>query len=394
VTFSWTNDLTLEQIRTQAAALHSDSTILYVTLQVDAAGVPYESDLALEKVHEVARAPIFGYSDNQLGHGIVGGPLLGLREVGREASEVALSLLGGAKPSALARHEVTPGSPQFDWRELKRWGIDEFSLPHDSVIRFRTPTLWQQHSELIMGGLLIILFEALLITALVVQSGRRDMAEREARDLNQRLLSATEDEKRRLARELHDDFSHRLARLSLDAAILDGTLKPGDGPCIMARMREEISRLGEDMHAVAHHLHPAILEDLGLAEALRTEGDLLARTASLKVSVDVDNVPRKLPPEIALCAFRIAQEALQNISRHAQASDVGITLRTVNGQLCLTVRDNGVGFEPERQRNRASLGHASMRERVRLVGGEVNIHSHPGFGTTIETQIPLTEVAA
>jgi signal transduction histidine kinase len=95
-----------------------------------------------------------------------------------------------------------------------------------------------------------------------------------------------------------------------------------------------------------------------------------------------------------LCAFRIAQEALQNISRHAQASDVGITLRTANGHLCLTVRDNGVGFEPERQRSGASLGHASMRERVRLVGGEVNIHSNPGFGTTIETQIPLTEVAA
>lgn len=394
VTFTWTNDLTLDQIRAQAAALRSDSTILYVTLQVDAAGVPYEKDLALGRVHEVARAPIFGYSDNQLGHGIVGGSLLALGEVGREGAETALHLLGGAKPSAIARHEVTPTSPQFDWRELRRWGIDEFSLPHDSVVRFRTPTLWEQHSELILGGLLIILFEALLITALVVQSGRREMAEREAHDLNKRLLSATEDEKRRLARELHDDFSHRLARLSLDAALLEGTLVPGDGPRIMRGMRDQISQLSGDMHAIAHQLHPAILEDLGLAEALRTEGDLLARTASLEVTVDVTNVPRRLPPEVSLCAFRIAQEALQNVSRHAQASAVGISLRTVNGQLCLTVRDNGVGFEPERKKDHASLGHASMRERVRLVGGEVNIHSHPGFGTTIETQIPLSEIAA
>lgn len=394
VDFTYTNDLSLDEMRVQAARLPEDAAILYVTVQVDASGFPYEGDAALEKLHEVASAPIFGFSENQFGRGIVGGPIMSLREVGREAADTALHLLAGGAPSSISPPEISPSDYMFDWRELRRWGIEEFKLPPESIIRYRTPTLWEQHSELIMAGLLIILFEALLITALVVQSARRDNAEREARDLNKRLLSATEDEKRRLARELHDDFSHRLARLSLDAALLDGALMPGDSTRIMRGMREEISRLGEDMHAVAHQLHPAILEDLGLAEALRTEGDLLARTASIKVSVDVDNVPRRLPPDIALCAFRIAQEALQNISRHAQASDVGITLRTANGHLCLTVRDNGVGFEPERQRSHASLGHASMRERVRLVGGEVNIHSHPGFGTTIETQIPLTEVAA
>jgi signal transduction histidine kinase len=314
--------------------------------------------------------------------------------VGREGAEAALHLLEGVDPAAVARPEVRPTGQQFDWRELERWGISEFSLPPDSVIRFRTPTLWEQHTVLIVSGLLIMLFQTLLITALVVQSRRRDRAEREARELNKRLLSATEDEKRRLARELHDDFSHRLARLSLDAALLHGALTPGDGPRIMQGMREEIASLSEDMHAVAHHLHPAILEDLGLAEALRTEGDLLARTASLDVTVDVDNVPRRLPPDIALCAFRIAQEALQNVNRHAQASAVGITLRTVNGLLYLTVRDNGIGFEPRQQRDRASLGHASMRERVRLVGGQVTIRSHPGLGTSIETQIPMSPAAA
>jgi signal transduction histidine kinase len=395
VTFTWTHDLSLDEILAQAAALGPDTAILYGRLQVDAAGIPHEGDAALDRLHEVASVPIFGFSDNQLGHGIVGGPLLPLREVGRDGAETALFLLGGARPSAAARHEVTADVQQFDWRELKRWGISEFSLPPDSVIRFRAPTLWEQHAVLIVSGLLIILFQAALITALMVQYRRRNLAEREARDLNKRLLSATEDEKRRLARELHDDFSHRLARLSLDASLLDDALPPGgDAPRVMQGMREEISRLAEDMHAIAHQLHPAILEDLGLAEALRTEGDLLARTNELDVTVKVDDVPRQLPPDVALCAFRICQEALQNVSRHAQASAVGITLRTVNGQLCLTVRDNGVGFDPERDRIRASLGHASMRERVRLVGGEVNIHSHPGLGTTIETQIPLAETAA
>jgi signal transduction histidine kinase len=394
VEFTYTNDLSLDEMRVEAARLPEDAAILYVTVQIDASGFPYEGDAALEKLHEVASVPIFGFSENQLGRGIVGGPIMSLREVGREVADTALHLLAGGAPSAISPPEIRPTDYVFDWRELKRWGIEEFSLPPDSVIRYRTPTLWEQHSELILAGLVIILFEALLIAALVVQSARRDNAEREARDLNRRLLSATEDEKRRLARELHDDFSHRLARLSLDAALLDGNLAPGDGLRIMKGMREEISSLSEDMHAIAHQLHPAILEDLGLAEALRTEGDLLARTASLKVTVDVDNVPQRLPPDVSLCAFRIAQEAMRNITRHAQARDVSITLRAMNGHLFLTVRDNGVGFELERQRERASLGHASMRERVRLVGGKVNIHSHPGFGTTIETQIPLTEVAA
>jgi signal transduction histidine kinase len=394
IAFSFTNDLTLDEMRAQAAHLQRDTAILYVTVQVDAAGVPHEGDAALEKLHEVAPVPIFGFSDNQLGRGIVGGPLMSLSEVGREVADAALHVLAGARPSTISVPEIVPTSFQFDWRELERWGISEFSLPPDSIIRYRTPTLWEQHSVLIISGLLIILVQTLLITALGVQSGRRQRAERAAHDLNKRLMSAAEDEKRRLARELHDDFSHRLARLSLDAALLDRALMPGEAPRIMQGMREQISCLSEDMHAVAHQLHPAILEDLGLAEALRTEGDLLARTASLDVTVDVNNVPRRLPPEVALCAFRIAQEALQNVNRHAQASAVGITLRTVDGHLYLAVRDNGVGFDPGRRHNGASLGHASMRERVSLVGGTVNIRSHPGLGTTIETQIPLAETAA
>jgi signal transduction histidine kinase len=389
IEFIWTTGLSIGEMRAKAAALPPESAILYGNLAVDAAGVPFEADAGLAQLHEVANAPIFGLDETKLGRGIVGGRLVSLTELGREVATTALQLLAGVDPASIPRREVAATHYRFDWRELDRWHISESALPPGSDVRYRPATLWQQHTGVIVSGLLIILFQAILIIIVAVQSRRREKAQHEAHDLNQRILSATEDEKRRLARELHDDFSHRLARLSLDAALLDGSLAPGDGPRIMSGMREQIARLSEDMHALSHQLHPSILEDLGLAEALRTEGDLVARIASLKVIVNVDGVPRHLPPEVSLCAFRIAQEALQNISRHAQATDVNIAVSARNGKLRMTVRDNGVGFEPEQRRKRASLGLASMRERVRLLAGDVKVHSRPGQGTTIETSIPL-----
>jgi signal transduction histidine kinase len=394
VALSYTNDLSLEQMRKVVASLPDDAAILYHRVSMDAGGVPHEQNSALDSLHEVARVPIFGVFENQLGHGIVGGPLMSLNQVGRAVAESALRILGGEPPNRLAPVEFASFSTAFDWRELQRWKISEELLPAGSTVYYRPPSPWEMHRDAIVAGTALILVQMIFIAVLIVQRARLEKAEKATRELSQQLLSAHEDERRRLARDLHDDFSHRVAMLSMDAARLERADSAEEAPRVVHNMRQGLSRLSEDLHELSHRLHPSILEDLGLVDALRTECDQLSRAAGLKVVVDVDHVPERLPEDVALCAFRVAQEALRNVTRHARASAVNISLATADGALRLAVRDNGIGFDPDEPQRAASLGHASMRERVRLLGGVLEIRSVPGFGTTIQTSIPIAAAPA
>ena len=134
---------------------------------------------------------------------------------------------------------------------------------------------------------------------------------------------------------------------------------------------------------------PSVIDDLGLVEALKAECDRVARAASVRVDVNAREIPHRLPQDTALCLFRIAQEALRNVVRHARANAVEVSLAPMDGGLQLAVSDNGAGFDAARDSGRHSLGHASMRERVHLLGGEVDIESTPGRGTTVIAWVPL-----
>jgi signal transduction histidine kinase len=142
------------------------------------------------------------------------------------------------------------------------------------------------------------------------------------------------------------------------------------------------------VHALSYRLHPAILEDLGLAEAVKAECERFSRHQSVPAEVRIENLPADIPPEPALCLFRVMQEALRNVSRHARAHRVEVSLRSQDQGLQLAVMDDGAGFDPAAARNRPSLGLASMRERVSLVGGELDIESAPGQGTTVVVWVP------
>jgi signal transduction histidine kinase len=145
---------------------------------------------------------------------------------------------------------------------------------------------------------------------------------------------------------------------------------------------------------LSYRLHPSILRDLGLRAALKSECEHVVDTTPLRLDLDVDEIPEQVPPDAALCLFRITQESLRNIARHASASRVSINLRRLNGGLQLTVKDNGQGFHPEGPRAKASLGLASMRQRVALLGGQLKIDSKPFQGTTISAWVPIKEAMA
>jgi PAS domain S-box-containing protein len=211
------------------------------------------------------------------------------------------------------------------------------------------------------------------------------VSHQEIQQLAGSLITAHEDERRHLARELHDDLTQRLARLAIDAGRMESAREAPEG---VRALREDLVRLSEDVHALSYRLHPSVLDDLGLVEALRAECDRVARRGEMRVDVKASALPVALPAEASLCLFRVAQEALSNAARHAHASEVTVLLSSHNSGLRLAVSDNGGGFDSDGPRDHTSLGLASMRERVRLLQGELDIKSSSSHGTTVVAWVP------
>ena len=390
VTFEWLNTLSLGQMRQRIAALPPRSVVLYTFVIVDAAGVPHEHGAALASIVEVSKVPIFSLYESELGHGVVGGPYHSQQRAGALAAAAALRALHGNNPADPVIQLLNYEPPVYDGRELKRWGIDPARLPAGSTIRFLPPSFWKEYRAWITAAASIFVLQTALLIGLVWQRIRRRRAEAEALTLSGRLITAHEDERRWLARELHDDITQRLASLAIDAAKLSrDDSAPGDNGTRRS-IRGELVRLSEDVHDLSYRLHPSVLDDLGLVEALKAECDRVARSQSVRVDVEAEKLPPTLPRETALCIYRVAQEALRNIVRHAKARSAHLSLALREGSLQLAVSDDGIGYDPESPPGRSSLGHASMRERLRLLGGHLEISSNPGRGTSVIARVPIS----
>jgi signal transduction histidine kinase len=224
---------------------------------------------------------------------------------------------------------------------------------------------------------------------LAQQIAKRQKVEEARTALLHRLVHAQEEERRRIARELHDDFTQRLAVLAIDAGRLEQL--PDCPQPIGARarkMHEQLVALSEGVHSLSRQLHPSMLDDLGLVDALSAECARLGKHDGIAVCFRAHDVPTCLSREVALCLYRVAQEALRNVSRHARTRRASVHLFARDEQLVLCVRDRGVGFEIAAP-GKAGLGLASMRERVRLVRARLAVRSRPGQGTTITVRVPL-----
>jgi PAS domain S-box-containing protein len=221
------------------------------------------------------------------------------------------------------------------------------------------------------------------------QVARRKRVEEARSELLRRLVHAQEDQYRRIARELHDDLTQRLAVLAIDAGTLEQL--PGCPPDVGSRLggvREQLVALSESVHSLSRQLHPSILDDLGLVDALRAECLSLEQRDGLRVRYHAEDVPTDLPRGVALCVYRVAQESLRNVVRHARALEASVRLSASERELILSVRDRGAGFEVA-ARGKTGLGLASMRERARLIQARLIVRSRPGEGTRITVRVPL-----
>jgi len=225
-----------------------------------------------------------------------------------------------------------------------------------------------------------------------LEANRRDL-----RLLASQLLRLQEEERRRISRDLHDDINQRLALLSIDIEMLEQQLPDASDRTVrtVRTIQDRIVELSDNVRRLAYQFHPSILDDLGLSIALRRLVDDFQTRTGIEARFIGKDIPKHVVKEVVTCLYRVAQEGLANISRHAKAKNVRVELQRVRDGLQLMISDDGIGFDMSRHDGqRGSLGLLSMRERVSLVAGTLSIQSTPGEGTQICAWVPFKQERA
>lgn len=212
--------------------------------------------------------------------------------------------------------------------------------------------------------------------------------------MTSKLFTAQDTERQRIARELHDDFSQRLAALVLDVASLEQRppVLPELIPAALEPVREQLEQLSVDIHNLAYKLHPSLLEHAGLQPAIEDHIHKVTERTGLRIILKVKDVPGAIPLDWSTCLFRVLQESLQNVVKHADATEVLVRLSGSSKGIGLSVTDNGKGFDvDDKSARQKGLGLISMQERLRLLAGFLRVHSILRDGTKICAWIPSKE---
>lgn len=206
-----------------------------------------------------------------------------------------------------------------------------------------------------------------------------------------RLILAQEEERKRIAREIHDDVNQRLALVCVELDLLGRSL-----PYSAVETREKTEQIGtqvrqisSELHDMSHELHPSKLEHIGLVPALRSLCNDVAKRSGRRIAFFYRSAPAPLDSQVSLCLYRIVQEALANMVKHSGSKDARVELVGHAAAIRLLVADSGAGFDPDLAAADGGLGMIGMSDRVRLVGGEISIESEPARGTRIEVRVPL-----
>ena len=409
VTVDVLTEASLPRLIAAIRAAPSRSVILYVRYSQQAPNFLIPSDVA-RMVAEASPVPVYGASDLYIGSGVIGGAVYRTRRLGTRMGQMASQILDGARPQDIPIEEEAVEAV-FDWRQLQRWGISESQLPAGSEILFRQPGVWELYRAYILSGALIVIVQSALIGGLMLQRVRRRRTETALReseqrfrataeqnqDLAGRLIHAQEEERTRIARDLHDDLSQQLAGVGIMLSGLRrriGKLSAESGiEQAVATIQDRTSSLAQSVRNLSHELHPSVLQHAGLVATLRSHCASVEDHHRVTVKFSADDHLDSLSPEVSLCLFRVVQEALTNAARHARARTIRVQLMSNDEDVELSVIDDGIGFDAS-ERSGSGLGLRSIDERVRLASGTVTVESRPGQGTTLRVRIPIAAAQA
>jgi signal transduction histidine kinase/ABC-type uncharacterized transport system substrate-binding protein len=401
VRITYLTDLPLVRLSAKLKEVPDRSIVLYLWQRArNDTGRLLEPLEVLAAVARDSRVPVYGVASAYVGHGIVGGAVSTPETWGTRAAEMAGDILENRRAQDIPI-ESAPNSPTFDARELERWRIAEDSLPPGSIIRYREFTFWERYGWEITAILALFALQAILIAKLLVERRSRrkataalaslhdDLQERlsEIRELSGRLISAQEDERRRIAMELHDDLSQQVAALGIRLNVIKRKLATVEGARDGVVVVEEgLMSLEASIRALSHELHPALLDRVGLGAALQGHCKEFQELNGIKVHLYV-KPERSVDPEVALCLYRVAQETLRNVAKHSGAMEVWVSVSETESQIRLTIEDAGCGIHAGNYSSRG-IGLATMKERVRMIGGTFEFDGRPGGGTLTRVTAP------
>jgi len=387
------NDRGLADLLKDIHTLPPHSAVLYESYYGDPEGNTYVPADICTLLSAAANAPVYVLFKTMIGKGAIGGVVVDFVPLSHRAAEIAVALLRGRKPSELSV-EQSRNQVAIDWRQLGRFQIPYNRVPQSATVLFREPTIWQKYGIYLALSGFVVLLQLVLIIMLSIEVNRRKRSEASTRALAGRLIHAQEEERCRIARELHDDFSQRLSLLCMQ---LDGlrASPPGTQDTLIQRLTQlydQTDSISSEVHQLSHELHSALLEKLGLAPALYRFCEELSLHRKISVNISTSGERTSLNRDVALALFRVAQECLINVSKHSGASSADLRLDFAREKVLLEIQDSGRGFEKQALAQSPGLGIESMRERLRSVGGTFYIHSRPGHGTIIHAEVPTPTI--
>ncbi|HTT02900.1 MAG TPA: sensor histidine kinase [Steroidobacteraceae bacterium] len=418
INLAFLNGLSFDQLLQRVATLPPHSAIFYVLLSPDVDGIPQDEDAALARLHAVADAPMFSYSDAYLGKGIVGGPLVSGEEQGREAVAIATRLLRGEPASDIRYPPVGFGKPQFDERELERWNIKEANLPPDSTILFREATVWERYRWQIALIAVALALQMALIIDLLQERRRRRLAEIEA---HQRIAELAHMNRRSTVGELSASIAHELMQPL--SAILSNTETAGlllDAPSPDIReLKEILTDIGHDQERATEVIKrlrrlltkaPSETQEFDLNGMVREVLALLgAQATAQRVTLGTSFAPRELRVrgdriQLQQVILNLVMNAIEAMVA-AQSPQRTIVLRTawLEGDLAeITLEDSGPGiafgkteqiFEPfyTTKESGMGMGLSIARTIIESHGGRIWAETDAGRGAVFRFTLPLAD---
>jgi len=421
IDIKWYDNLSFQEILKQTASLPPHSAIYWSTMAVDAAGVAYEGDRALTTLHATANAPIFTYDHAFFGRAVVGGPMLSALVLGKKAGAVAVRLLSGDKADSIKIEPIGTAAPQYDWRELQRWGISESGLPPGSEVLFRDPPSWEKYRWQIslMGAL--VLLQGGMIVSLLHEHRRRRFAEVQSQ---QRMSALARANRFATAGELTVSIAHEinqpLGAIQTNAETLDLILKSSSPDLveiteIVADIRRDQERASEVIRRLRSLFRkaPFELKDIELNEIVRETEKLVSSLAAIAVARQVDLSTSLTPEPLVISGDRIQlQQVILNLIVNAidAMSDVPSAKRKIVVQTTripdfaeVTVSDTGPGIPPEQSKRvfepffttkagGMGIGLSIVRTIVEAHNGHIVAENQASGGAMFRIKLPLAKL--
>jgi signal transduction histidine kinase len=396
--FTYLSGLPTSELTAHLSKLPPHSVVYYVLVDEDGGGQRFHPLDYLDIVVAAANAPTYSWTDSTLTRGVVGGSMYRQSGVYDAVGRLAVRLLRGERVDSIPVSVLDLNENQVNWRQLRRWHIDEARVPAHTIVNAREPSIWERYRGYVVGAFVVLCVQSVLIAGLLIQRRRRRLAEEQLRssqsellkiyarnrDLGARLLQAQESERSRIAGELHDDICQRMLLLTMELESLRRT-DERVGPA--AEALTVAQGISKSLHELSHRLHPTRLRLIGLVGALDRLSHELSR-AGVAITFTHENVPPLVPSDVMLCLFRTVQEALQNAIKYSSARELSVHLIGGPEGLTLSVIDDGIGFDVEAAWGKG-LGLASMSERLETIGGSLEIQSMRGEGTEVTASVPL-----